>query len=62
LRSASIMGSQVGDPQDFRDMLALIGEKRIKPVIERTFMLAEAREALLHLQDKHRFGKVVIRI
>jgi NADPH:quinone reductase-like Zn-dependent oxidoreductase len=43
-------------------MLALIGEKRIKPVIERTFTLAEAREGLLHLQDKHRFGKVVIRI
>jgi NADPH:quinone reductase-like Zn-dependent oxidoreductase len=62
LRSASIMGSQVGDPQDFRDMLACIAEKRIKPVIERTFALAESREALLYLQDKHRFGKVVIRI
>jgi zinc-binding alcohol dehydrogenase/oxidoreductase len=62
LRSASLMGSQVGDPQDFREMLAFIDEQRIKPVIERTFMLAEARDALLHLQDKHRFGKVVIRI
>ena len=53
---------QVGDPQDFREMLTFIGEKRIKPVIERTFMLAEAPDALLHLQGKHRFGKVVIRI
>jgi NADPH:quinone reductase-like Zn-dependent oxidoreductase len=62
LRSASIMGSQVGDPQDFREMLACIADKRIKPVIERTFELAESREALLFLQDRHRFGKVVIRI
>jgi NADPH:quinone reductase-like Zn-dependent oxidoreductase len=62
LRSASIVGSQVGDLLDFRDMLAFIGEKRIKPVIERVFPLAEGKEALLFLQDKHHFGKVVIKI
>jgi NADPH:quinone reductase-like Zn-dependent oxidoreductase len=62
LRSASIVGSQVGDPQDFREMLAFIDEKRIKPVVERTFALAEGQEALLFLQNQHRFGKVVIKI
>jgi NADPH:quinone reductase-like Zn-dependent oxidoreductase len=62
LRSATILGSQVGDPQDFREMVAFIGEKRIKPVIEREFPLAEAKEALLFLQDSHKFGKVVINI
>src|ERR1700759_5446226 len=39
LRSASIVGSQVGDPQDFRDMLTFIGEKRVKPVLEKVFPL-----------------------
>jgi zinc-binding alcohol dehydrogenase/oxidoreductase len=62
LRSASIVGSQVGDPQDFRDMLAFIGQKRVRPVIEKTFGLAQAKEALLFLQDAHHFGKVVIQI
>jgi NADPH:quinone reductase-like Zn-dependent oxidoreductase len=62
LRSASIVGSQVGDPQDFRDMLAFIGAKRVKPVIEKIFPLAEGKEALLFLQDKHHFGKVVVKI
>jgi NADPH:quinone reductase-like Zn-dependent oxidoreductase len=62
LRSASIVGSQVGDPQDFRAMLAFIDEKRVKPVIEKTFPLAEGKEALLFLQDKHHFGKVVVKI
>ncbi len=62
LRSATILGSQVGDPKDFRDMLAFIGKHNIKPVIERTFPLAEAREALLHLQDKHQFGKIVVTV
>jgi NADPH:quinone reductase-like Zn-dependent oxidoreductase len=62
LRSASIVGTQVGDPQDFREMLAFIGEKRIKPVVERAFPLAEGKAALLFLQDQHRFGKVVVTI
>lgn len=62
LKSASIVGSQVGDPQDFAEMLAFVGEHKIKPVIERVFPLAEAREALLHLQDQHKFGKIVVTI
>lgn len=60
LKSASIVGSQVGDPQDFREMLAFAGEHRIRPVIERTFPLAEAREALLYLRDQHKFGKIAV--
>ncbi|MPS67303.1 MAG: alcohol dehydrogenase [Novosphingobium sp.] len=60
LKSASIVGSQVGDPQDFREMLAFAGEHRIKPVIEATYPLAKAKEALLHLRDQHKFGKVVV--
>lgn len=62
LRSAAILGSQVGDPQDFRDMLAFVGEHEIRPVIERRFPLAEAKEALLFLQNDHKFGKVVVTI
>jgi NADPH:quinone reductase-like Zn-dependent oxidoreductase len=61
LKSASIVGSQVGDPQDFKEMLAFVGEHRIKPVIERVFPLDEAREALLYLRDSHKFGKIVVR-
>lgn len=60
LKSASIVGSQVGDPQDFRDMLLFAEKHRIKPVIERTFPLDQAKEALLHLRDNHQFGKIVV--
>lgn len=62
LKSASIVGSQVGDPEDFRAMLAFVSQHRIKPVIERVFPLAEARDALLFLQNSHAFGKVVVRM
>ena len=60
LKSASIVGSQVGDPQDYRDMLAFATQYEIKPVIEATYPLARAKEALLHLRDSHKFGKVVV--
>ena len=62
LKSASIVGSQVGDPQDFREMLAFVEQHQIKPVIERSFPLAQAREALLYLEHEHRFGKVVVTV
>jgi len=62
LKSASIVGSQVGDPQDFREMLAFAGAHKIKPVVERIFPLAEAKEALLYLQNQHQFGKIVVKI
>ena len=62
LKSASIVGSQVGDMQDFREMLAFVEQHRIKPVIERSFPLAQAREALLYLEHEHKFGKVVVTV
>ena len=62
LKSASIIGSQVGDQQDFREMLAFVEQHRIKPVIERSFPLAQAREALLYLENEHKFGKVVVTV
>lgn len=62
LKSASILGSQVGDPIDFKDMLAFADEHKIKPVIETTYPLDKAKEALLHLRDGHSFGKVVVTV
>lgn len=62
LKSASIVGSQVGDRQDFSDMLAFVEKHKIKPVIERSFPLAEAKEALLYLENSHKFGKIVVTI
>ncbi len=62
LKSASIVGSQVGDPEDFRNMLVFIDKHNIRPVIEKTFALAEADKALLYLENEHKFGKVAITV
>jgi zinc-binding alcohol dehydrogenase/oxidoreductase len=60
LRHASILGTAMGSPADFGAMLDFVTEHRIEPVIDRTFPLEQARDALLYLEKGHRFGKVVI--
>jgi NADPH:quinone reductase-like Zn-dependent oxidoreductase len=62
LKNVNIMGTNVGDLEDFTAMLAFVNEKKLQPVIERKFTLAESKEAMQYLQHAHGFGKVVITI
>lgn len=50
-------------PEDFKQLdtfLKLIGEKKLKVVIERTFPLKEARAAQRYLEGRDHFGKVIL--
>ncbi|MDO8384583.1 MAG: NAD(P)-dependent alcohol dehydrogenase [Microbacterium sp.] len=47
-------------PDITRQLLALVVEERLRPVIERTYDLAEARSALAHVDAGHAVGKVVV--
>jgi NADPH:quinone reductase-like Zn-dependent oxidoreductase len=61
-KQLSILGSTVGSPQDFADMLALVNEQHITPVVDKVFPLAEGEAALRHLAAGTQFGKVVLSI
>jgi len=43
-----------------RELAALAAAGRIRPVIERRFSLAEAREAIASVDAGHTVGKVVV--
>jgi zinc-binding alcohol dehydrogenase/oxidoreductase len=62
LKNIRIMGTNVGNPREFRDMLAFVERHMISPVIDRRFSLDSAKEALGFLESSHQFGKVVISI
>jgi NADPH:quinone reductase-like Zn-dependent oxidoreductase len=50
-------------PEDFKRLdaiLALIQQKKLRVVIDRTFPLAEARAAQKYLQSRDHFGKIVL--
>ncbi|NMG41674.1 zinc-binding dehydrogenase [Chelativorans sp. ZYF759] len=59
LRHATVFGTAMGNLDDFRGMLDFVGDKQIKPVIDRTVTIANAGEAFDLLESNH-FGKIVI--
>ena len=61
-KQLSLLGSTMGTPQDFDDLLALVTEKGIVPVVDEVFALAETEAALRRLEAGAQFGKVVLKI
>ena len=61
-KQLSILGSTMGTEQDFEQMLALVTEKKIVPVVDEVFPLAEGEAALRRLEAGTQFGKVVLKI
>ena len=59
----TVRGVLVGSRIQFEDMNRAIDANEIKPVIDqKTFGLAEAKEAYQHMWDQKHLGKIVIRI
>ena len=61
-KQLSLLGSTMGSEQDFEDMLQLVTEKGIVPVVDEVFPLAEGEAALRRLDAGAQFGKVVLKI
>lgn len=56
-----IIGSTMGTPEEFRQVMAQVWEGRLSPVIDRVLPLAEGREAHLLLERGEQFGKIVLK-
>jgi NADPH:quinone reductase-like Zn-dependent oxidoreductase len=57
-----ILGSiSVGSRTDFEAMKRAIEMHRLRPVIDRTFLFAEAKEAYRQFEGRGHFGKAVIK-
>ena len=61
-RQLSLLGSFMGSRGELFTVLKLIGEKKLRPVVDRVFPLAEARLAHEYLEGRAQFGKVVLAI
>jgi NADPH:quinone reductase-like Zn-dependent oxidoreductase len=59
-RQLSILGSTMGTAGDLLEVLRFVGEGRLRPVVDRTLPLAEARAAQALLADRAQFGKIVL--
>ena len=61
-KQLDILGSTMGSPQDFEQMLAFVDEHKIKPIISDVFPLAEVNTAMEIIAGGKQFGKVCLEI
>jgi NADPH:quinone reductase-like Zn-dependent oxidoreductase len=59
-RQISILGTTMGTAGDLLEVLRFVGEGRLRPVVDRTLPLAEARAGQELLADRAQFGKIVL--
>jgi zinc-binding alcohol dehydrogenase/oxidoreductase len=60
LKNVALMGTNVGNLEEYKAMLMFVEQHRLRPAVDRTFALEEATDALRYLATGHRFGKVTI--
>ena len=56
----SIFGSTLGSREEFEQVLRFVEASGVRPVIDRTFPLAEAAAAQTRLETGQQFGKIVL--
>jgi NADPH:quinone reductase-like Zn-dependent oxidoreductase len=61
-RQYQILGSKMGSQGELRKVASLVAEGRLKPIVDKTFDLADARAAHEYLAAKRQFGKVVLSV
>ncbi len=59
-RQLSIVGSTMGSKGELFEVMKLVDEGRLRPVLDRAFPLADAVAAQQRLADRAAFGKVVL--
>jgi NADPH:quinone reductase-like Zn-dependent oxidoreductase len=60
LQQKRILGTKMGSPSDFEQLLALVERGALKPVVDSVFALGEAGKAHAHLEAGKHFGKIVL--
>ena len=61
-RQLSVLGTTMSSQREFEESMKLVFMGRLKPVVDRVFPLAQAREAHEYLAKGEHFGKVVLKI
>ncbi len=61
-RQIQILGSTMGSKASLVRIAALVGEGKLRPVVDRVFSLAEAAQAHRYLDRREQFGKVVLAV
>ncbi len=61
-KQLSVIGSTMGSPLDFRNMLKFVEELKIIPTIDCEFDLENCQQAFVKMNNSEQFGKIVLRV
>lgn len=61
-KNLSILGSTMGSKADLIRLVTLVGQGKLKPVIDRVFPFENYLEAVARLESRDGFGKIILRI
>jgi NADPH:quinone reductase-like Zn-dependent oxidoreductase len=57
-----LIGVYMGSKEDMRQIVAMLNQGKLKPVVHQTFPLEEATQAHQAMEDRNFFGKLVLTV
>jgi zinc-binding alcohol dehydrogenase/oxidoreductase len=60
-KQASILGTTMGSPVDFAEMVKFAQAKEVRPVIDQVFAFEDVAEAFKHMESQQQFGKILLK-
>lgn len=61
-KQLAIFGSTMGTEREFATMIAFVNKKKLVPIVDETFALADAESAIRRMDDGKQFGKIVLNV
>jgi len=61
-KQLSILGSTMGSPKDFSQMIDFVKSHQVIPIVSDVLSLSDAEHALRKMSDAEQFGKIVLQI
>ncbi|MEO7425360.1 MAG: zinc-binding dehydrogenase [Fibrobacteria bacterium] len=61
-RQLDLLGTTMGSPQDFADMIRFVDREKLRPVIDGVYAFDQADEALRRMDSSGQFGKLIIKL
>ncbi|SEM45165.1 NADPH:quinone reductase [bacterium A37T11] len=60
-KQLSILGTTMGSPKDFKEMMDFVNHHKVKPVVDSVYPIALTEKAIQKMATSDQFGKIVLR-
>ncbi len=61
-KQLSILGTSMGSPSDFKELITFIDEHKIKPIVDSIHSFKDAEKAINLMETSTQFGKIVLKM